>query len=529
MTAGGHFERVAVVYESLRTTDEAPVRRIGLFLPDRPVTGLDIGCGTGRYTRLLRGLLPEGSRLAASDVSAAMLSQLKAGNHGHASGVVPLLSAAEELPWRTASLDVVTAFNCVHHFDLGRFLTAVARVLQPDGQLFVYTRTPQQNARTIWGRYFPGFTEHERRLHSEAEFRDAVGRTAGLTLVAAQTFHHPRTSTAGRLRAQAEGRHYSTFSLYRPEELRAAITTFVGGSRRGHPPGGAADGQHGRSELPIVNFILQTVTARDQGPGMRDLDDRHPRHRARYGTDPRPRPMGQGMELAGRRRDGSTFPAEISLSSIDTDQGVLATAAVRDVSDRLEVQAERERLKTQAERNRLERQLLQSQRLESLGQLAGGGAHDFNNLLGVISSYAAFVADEVNRPAVTGLSESVPADIEQVQLAAQRAAGLTHQLLAFARREVVQATVLNLNEIVASVLMLLRRTLGEHVELVTELDPKLDQVLADPGHIEQILVNLAINARDAMPSGGRLTMRPRTSRWTRRTRSAALTCLLGVA
>jgi len=267
VTAGGHFERVAVVYESLRTTDEAPVRRIGLFLPDRPVTGLDIGCGTGRYTRLLRGLLPEGSRLAASDVSAAMLSQLKAGNHGHASGVVPLLSAAEELPWRTASLDVVTAFNCVHHFDLGRFLTAVARVLQPDGQLFVYTRTPQQNARTIWGRYFPGFTEHERRLHSEAEFRDAVGRTAGLTLVAAQTFHHPRTSTAGRLRAQAEGRHYSTFSLYRPEELRAAIPTFlarlpgpevswvdehllliVGGSRRGHPPGGAADGQHGRSE-----------------------------------------------------------------------------------------------------------------------------------------------------------------------------------------------------------------------------------------------------------------------------------------
>src|SRR6266702_6181959 len=104
VTVGGHFERVAVVYESLRTTDEAPVRRIGLFLPDRPVTGLDIGCGTGRYTRLLRGLLPEGSRLAASDVSAAMLSQLKAGNHGHASGVVPLLSAAEELPWRTASL-----------------------------------------------------------------------------------------------------------------------------------------------------------------------------------------------------------------------------------------------------------------------------------------------------------------------------------------------------------------------------------------------------------------------------------------
>jgi SAM-dependent methyltransferase len=227
VTAGGHFERVAVVYESLRTTDEAPVRRIGQLLPDRPVTALDIGCGTGRYTRLLRRLLPEGSRLVASDVSAAMLAQLRAGNDGHAGGVAPLLSAAEELPLRTASLEVVSAFNCIHHFDLGRFLAAVARVLRPDGQLFIYTRTPQQNARTIWGRYFPGFTEHERRLHTEAALRDAVRRTGGLTLAAAQTFQHPRTSTAGRLRAQAEGRHYSTLSLYPPEELRAAIEAFL--------------------------------------------------------------------------------------------------------------------------------------------------------------------------------------------------------------------------------------------------------------------------------------------------------------
>lgn len=228
MTVGDHFERVAAVYESLRTTDEAPVRRIRQLLPDRPVTALDTGCGTGRYSRLLRGLLPDGSLLVASDVSAAMLAELKADNHDHALGVVPLLSTAEELPLQTASLDLVTAFNCVHHFDLGRFLTAVARVLQPGGQLFIYTRTPQQNARTIWGRYFPGFTEHEQRLHSEAAFRDAVRRTDGLKVVATQTFNHPRLSTAERLRAQAEGRHYSTFSLYTPEELRSSIATFLG-------------------------------------------------------------------------------------------------------------------------------------------------------------------------------------------------------------------------------------------------------------------------------------------------------------
>jgi SAM-dependent methyltransferase len=227
VTVGGHFERVAGVYESLRTTDEAPVRAICQLLPGRPVTGLDIGCGTGRYTRLLRALLPGGSLLAASDVSAAMLAQLKAGDRGHARGVVPLLAAAEELPLRAASLDVVTAFNCVHHFDLGRFLAAAARVLAPGGQLFIYTRTPQQNARTIWGRYFPGFTEHEQRLHSEAAFRNAIRRAGGLTVVATQTFRHPRSSTAERLRAQVEGRHYSTFSLYPPEELRASIAVFL--------------------------------------------------------------------------------------------------------------------------------------------------------------------------------------------------------------------------------------------------------------------------------------------------------------
>src|SRR5256884_8341813 len=220
VTVGDHFERVAAVYESLRTTDEAPVRAIGQFLPDRPVTGLDAGCGTGRYSRLLRELLPDGSLLAASDVSAAMLAQLKAGNHGHARGVAPLLAAAEALPLRAASLDLVTAFNCVHHFDLGRFLAAAARGLRPGGQLFTYTRTPQQNARTIWGPYFPGFTGHEQRLHSQAAIRDAVSRTGGLQMIATQTFRHPRPSTAQRPQGPAHGRHYSTFSRCTPQELR---------------------------------------------------------------------------------------------------------------------------------------------------------------------------------------------------------------------------------------------------------------------------------------------------------------------
>ena len=223
----------------------------------------------------------------------------------------------------------------------------------------------------------------------------------------------------------------------------------------------------------------------------------HPALRAGYAADPQPRPMGAGMELSGRRRDGSTFPAEISLSAIDTDEGLLVSAAVRDVTERLALQAEHDRLRTQAERDRL----------ESLGQLAGGVAHDFNNLLGIISNYAAFISEEVTKEPPQADWQAVRDDIQQIEHAAQRAAGLTRQLLAFGRREVVQPRVLNLNDVIGSVVRVLVGTLGEHVELGTDLAAGLCPVLADPGQIEQVLVNLASNARDAMPACGTLTIR----------------------
>jgi PAS domain S-box-containing protein len=153
--------------------------------------------------------------------------------------------------------------------------------------------------------------------------------------------------------------------------------------------------------------------------------------------------------------------------------------------------------------------IVQGERLEVLGRLAGGVAHDFNNLLGVILNYAAFVAEQLQTiegcpPECAQRCEDAQRDVEQIERAARRAADLTHQLLAFARREVVRPQVLDLNDGVRRIEKLLRRTLGEDVELSTELGGDLWPVLADSGQIEQVLLNLAINASDAMPDGGAL-------------------------
>jgi PAS domain S-box-containing protein len=226
--------------------------------------------------------------------------------------------------------------------------------------------------------------------------------------------------------------------------------------------------------------------------------------------DPRTRPDEAWIALAGRRSDDSEFPAEVSLSSMETEEGLMVCAAIRDVSERVEAQHERDRMEAQLERDRMERQLHQSQRLESLGQLAGGVAHDFNNLLAAILNYVSFVDEEITaeiatRPAhESARLTAVLDDVSQIRAAAERAARLTHQLLAFGRREVIKPEIIDFNAVVGEVDGLLRTTIGEHVELITRCASDLGHVLADRGQMEQVLLNLAVNARDAMPTGGTL-------------------------
>jgi two-component system cell cycle sensor histidine kinase/response regulator CckA len=197
----------------------------------------------------------------------------------------------------------------------------------------------------------------------------------------------------------------------------------------------------------------------------------------------------------------------------------LERSQAQDATDRFEVQVGLERvhaqhaqaraaveaLEAQQDKDNLQAQLQQSQRLEVLGQLAGGVAHDFNNLLAVILNYAAFVVEELDSGSQRDLT-AASRDVGQIQRAAERATALTHQLLAFARREVVQPQVLNLNDVVTEVRQLLDRTIGEDVVLRTGLAGHLWPVLADTGQMEQVLVNLAVNARDAMSGGGTLTI-----------------------
>jgi PAS domain S-box-containing protein len=193
-----------------------------------------------------------------------------------------------------------------------------------------------------------------------------------------------------------------------------------------------------------------------------------------------------GLRLQRTRRDGTRVDLSISAAPIHDRAGTPAGFMIvtGDLTDRI----------------KLENQLRQAQKMEAVGQLAGGIAHDFNNALTVIMSYSEWlISGNAGRPELLE-------PLNQIREASERAATLTRQLLAFSRQQVLRPRTINLNEIVSGIDRMLHRVLGENIEVCTQLEPDLDPIHADPSQIEQVLMNLAINARDAMPNGGRLVI-----------------------
>jgi two-component system cell cycle sensor histidine kinase/response regulator CckA len=217
------------------------------------------------------------------------------------------------------------------------------------------------------------------------------------------------------------------------------------------------------------------------------------------------------IRVAPSRRDevgrlGEAF--NTMASSIETTSADLENQQVELEAQQAELQASNEDLRravaeattarTAAER--LEAQLLQSQKMEAIGRLAGGVAHDFNNMLTVIISYTDLVLSE------SDLGDGTRTDLVQVRSAADRAAVLTRQLLAFSRKQVLHPVVLDVNDVVGSVITMLARVMPENIRLSSTLGTSLDTTFVDRGQLEQVLMNLAVNARDAMPDGGSLTI-----------------------
>lgn len=209
------------------------------------------------------------------------------------------------------------------------------------------------------------------------------------------------------------------------------------------------------------------------------------------------------------RSDGSTYWATMSASPLIDQDGTYqgAIALVTDVTQRRqaeaalrEVELERRRHEAERERLRLEAELQQTRRLESLGRLAAGVAHDFNNLVGVILNYAAAAAKRLDP------TDPVANDVGHIHHAAEQAAGVTRKLLTFGRADPVNPEIVDLNELVDSVTQLVDRSFGERITIATQLAAGGCHIYADRGQIEQLLMNLLVNARDALPSGGTITV-----------------------
>ena len=222
------------------------------------------------------------------------------------------------------------------------------------------------------------------------------------------------------------------------------------------------------------------------GMSLFDLMEEEERALAAHNVERRRAGISEQHEFKFRRKDGSSLWAFLVTGPVLNEAGQYAgsLAMVTDMT----------------QRRQLEEQLRQAQKMQAVGRLAGGIAHDFNNLLTIISGYSELLLERLEA------DNPMRGQAEQIKKAGDRAAALTRQLLAFSRQQVLVPQVLDLNHVVANTLSMLRRLIGEDVELVAVEGPGLGRVRADPGQLEQVIMNLAVNARDAMPRGGKLTL-----------------------
>jgi PAS domain S-box-containing protein len=246
----------------------------------------------------------------------------------------------------------------------------------------------------------------------------------------------------------------------------------------------SADGQrlyNSPSYYKVLGYTAEDLIASSAFEQIHPEDQQRVRQAS---EEARTRGVGRRIEYRVRHKDGSWRNLESTASTIRNAAGKVDKLVIvnRDITDR----------------KRLEEQFRQSQKMEAVGRLSGGIAHDFNNLLGVMIGFCEILQEQVMQDPV--LSDSV----SEILKAGNKAAALTRQLLAFSRQQVLEPTVLELNRTISEIEKMLNRIIGEDIELATTLDSTLRRVKADEGQIEQVILNLAVNARDAMPDGGKL-------------------------
>ena len=224
-----HFSEIADEYRNLRILDLEPILYISRQLNGMSsILGADIGCGTGRYDLLLLQNIGDKLFLHCVDNNKEMLDQLcKYLTPSEIRKFEVNCCAARNLPFEDESLDCIFSFNAVHHFNVHGFFGEASRILKNGGQLFVYTRTPTQNSRNIWGRLFPLFNEKETRLYEEYEVKETLREIPRFEMKKIVYFTHKRTSDLSWLRFQARNHHYSTFCFYSEEEFKESMEQFT--------------------------------------------------------------------------------------------------------------------------------------------------------------------------------------------------------------------------------------------------------------------------------------------------------------